>query len=259
MNLDDLTLGAYHPGCSLLHRLDPRLKLVGFPLLAVAAFSAGPARLAGLALLAVLLLPLAGVPWRRWWRSVRVLRWILFFSIVVHLLFSPGRTLGGIAWLSLDGLERGLLIAGQLVLALTFSSLLAFVTPPRHIAAALASLLAPWRRHPAVREMVLLFLLMLRFIPILREETAAQLAVSRAAGDDPAAGGLTERLRRLGRLIAPLVLRLVDRADALAGAAARGEDVWGEKELPILQPRVADRWALAAGTLVLVLLFGVLK
>lgn len=253
---DDLTLGGHLAGDSFLHRLDPRLKLGGFPLLVIAAFSGGGLRLAVLGLFALLLLPLGRIPRHRWWRGIRALRWLLLFTILIHLFLSPGRTLLGQPWLSRDGLEHGLLVAGQLALAVTFSSLLTLTTAPREIAAALAALLAPLHRlRVPVREMVLLFLLVLRFIPILREEAAAELAFARGAGRDPGQGSLPERARALGQMMAPLLVRVIDRADGLAHAAAAGEDVWGEEDLPRLQPRRADGLALAGGLFGLSLLF----
>ncbi|MBE0599639.1 MAG: energy-coupling factor transporter transmembrane protein EcfT [Desulfuromonadales bacterium] len=256
MSLNDLTLGAYRPGDSPLHRLDPRLKLLGFPLLVVAAFSAtGPARPVLLAALALLLLPLGKIPLGCWWRSVRLLRWLLLFTILVHLFFASGRTVAGVAWLSLDGLQRGMMVAGQLVLAVTFSSLLTLTTSPRELAGAFSSLLSPWRRWFPVREATLQFLLVVQFIPVLREEASAQVAASRLAGQDPGAGGLAARIATLGRMVSPLLLRLVDRADGLAQAAAAGVDVWGEKELPVLRARPTDRWVLLGGSIGLVLLF----
>ncbi len=258
--LDDLTLGRYHPADSFLHRLDPRLKLAGLPLLVIAAFAgAAPLRLAVLALFAGLLLLLGQIPARLWWRGLRALRWLLLFTLLLHLLFSPGRTLFGQIWLSRDGLTQGLLVDGQLVLAVTFSSLLTLTTAPRELAAALSVLLAPLRRCLPVRETVLLFLLVLQFIPIFREEAAGQLAAARKAGNDPGSGPLPARARALAVMITPLLLRLVDRADALAQAAARGEDVWGEGELPVLRARRTDRLLSVVGLVGLLLLFGVLR
>jgi energy-coupling factor transport system permease protein len=237
--IDDITLGRFVPGDSLLHRLDPRLKLAGLPILVIAAFAAHTAgqRLA-LVLLAATLILLAGGHWRFFLRGLWALRWLFLCTVLLHLLFSPGRTLFGSVWLSHDGLLRGLQVCEQLALAVLFSSLLTLSTSPPELAAALSSLLLPLARFglPA-RELSLLLLLVLHFIPILREEALAQLALSRSAGANPARGRLLERGQAVGRMVAPLLLRLVDRADRLALAVAAGRPVVAE-----LPPLPAYRW-----------------
>jgi energy-coupling factor transport system permease protein len=183
--IDDMTLGRYVGGDSFLHRLDPRLKLTVLPLLVIAAFSAHTAgqRLA-LALLAGALVVLAGCHWRFFLRGLWVLRWLFLCTVLLHLFFSPGRTLFGSLWLSLDGLLRGLQVCEQLALAIVFSSLLTLSTSPAELASAVSALLLPLGRFglPA-RELSLLLLLVLHFIPILREEGLAQLAANRASAD----------------------------------------------------------------------------
>ncbi|MFA5514896.1 MAG: energy-coupling factor transporter transmembrane protein EcfT [Desulfuromonadales bacterium] len=257
--LDDLTLGRYHAADSLLHRLDPRLKLIGLPLLVIASFAgAPPLRLLVLFFVAILFLGLGKIPVRLGWRGIRALRWLLLFTLLMHFFFTPGRTLFGQAWLSWDGLLHGLQVDAQLILAVTFSSLLTLTTAPREIAAALSALLMPLRRWLPVRQGVLLFLLVLQFIPMLREEAAAACSAARRAGCDPDRGPLPDRVRNVAQLLAPLLLRLTDRADALARAAARGEDVWGEADMPVLRTRPGEGLVMAGGLIGLALIFGIL-
>jgi len=234
--IDDITLGRFVPGNSFLHRLDPRLKLAGLPLLVIAAFVAhsGSQRLF-LVLLAATLILLAGGHWRFFLRGLWALRWLFLCTVLLHLLFSPGRTLFGNVWLSHDGLLRGLQVCEQLALAILFSSLLTLSTSPPELAAAVSALLLPMTRFGVpVKELSLLLLLALHFIPILREEGLAQLAASKTMGENPARGRLLERGQAVGRMVAPLILRLVDRADRLALAVAAGEPV--VEELPPLPP-----------------------
>lgn len=256
--LDDITLGRYEPRDSILHRLDPRLKLCGLPLLVIAVFAGqNPLRLSALALLAIVLVLLANIEWRIWWRGIWMLRWLLLFTLLLHLFLTPGRTLWGIGWLSQDGLLRGVLVCSQLVLAVHFSSLLTLTTSPREVAAAVAAVLSPLARFGfPVRDTSMLLLLVLHFVPIMREEAIGLLDSSSAEGVDLSHGPLIERGRALGRMIAPLLLRLVDRADDLARTVAAGEDVVGTsvKLTPFWPPRPIDFVALGAGLLLLITL-----
>jgi energy-coupling factor transport system permease protein len=260
--IDDITLGRYVPGDSILHRLDPRLKLAGLPILVIAAFVAHAAgqRLA-LVLLAATLILLAGGHWRFFLRGLWALRWLFLCTVLLHLLFSPGRTLFGSVWLSLDGLLRGLQVCEQLALAVLFSSLLTLSTSPPELAAAVSSLLQPFARFGLpVRELSLLLLLALHFIPILREEALAQLAANRVMGGG-AGSRLLERGQAVGRMVAPLLLRLVERADRLALAVAAGQPV--VEELPPLPPfrclRALDAFFLLSLGLCLLVIFGMLR
>lgn len=234
--IDDLTLGRFVQGDSFLHRLDPRLKLAVLPLLVIAAFAARTVeQRVALSLLSVTLILLAGGHWRFFLRGLWTLRWLFLCTVLLHLFFSPGRTLFGSLWLSLDGLLRGLQVCEQLALAILFSSLLTLSTSPAELAAAVSALLLPLGRFGIpTRQLSLLLLLVLHFIPILREEGLAQLAASRASGTNPVRGRLLERGQAVGRMVAPLILRLIDRADRLAMAVAAGEPV--VEELPPLPP-----------------------
>ena len=223
----DFPIGNYLPGTSLLHQLDPRIKVVAVPVLVAATFAAASSlQLGGLSLAVTAAWLLAGLPPGLVSRLLWTLRWLLLFTLVVHLLFAPGHTLFGFSWVSREGLQSGLFACWRLLLALLFASLLAATTMPAHLTAALAWLLRPLERLglpvTAGAEMVLL---VLHFIPLLRVEALATHAeLVAAAGGIPPAGYLA-RGRFVCRMLTPLLLRLVDRADGLARRLAAGETV----------------------------------
>jgi energy-coupling factor transport system permease protein len=260
--IDDITLGRYIPQESILHRLDPRVKLMGLPLFVIASFSGQSAtRLAGLALLAGVFILLAKIELKVWWRGIRVFRWLFLFTLLLHLFFTPGKTLWGIGWLSQDGLLRGFQVCSQLVLAVIYSSLLTLTTTPHELAGAFSCMLVPLRRFGfPVQDATMLLLLVLHFIPILREEAVDLLNRCRDEGKDPSRGPLLKRARLLRQMVAPLLLKLVDRADALALAAASGEDILGKStELkPFRQIGPGGFATLFTWILCLVILFGIL-
>jgi len=255
--LGDISLGRYLQVDSPLHRCDPRLKLVGLPLLMVAALAAdGWPRLLLLSGLWLLLAGLARSSRGIWWKTARALRFLLLFTLLLHLLLTPGRTLFGTGWLSLDGLLVGLLTSWKLLLALFFASLLTLTTRPEEVAAALARLLRPLERIglPAARigEFVQL---VLYFVPVLQEEVRSLSRGRRP--DPPGRTGWLQRCRAAGMLVEPLVLRLVDRADQLAHQVAAGRPVLQPPQLPPFRSQAANlplaaAWLLGAALLFLV-------
>lgn len=222
----NLPLGRYHPGNSWLHRLDPRLKLLGLPALVIAGFaSVSPLQLALLAAAGLVLGWSAAAPAVLWWRLVWALRYLFLFTLALHTLLSPGHTLFGQVWLSLDGLQLGARVCCQLLLALVFSSLLTLTTKPEALAASFAGLLEPLHRLGfPVRRWADNLLLVLALIPVLQQESA-QLAVDNTPAVKPKRPSLESRLQGAGQLLAELTLRVVGRADGLALALARGEVV----------------------------------
>lgn len=208
---DRQSTGFYQEGDSLLHRLDPRFKLVLLLLLIVSLFATpGSYRLLLLLVIGVSGLLSCRISCAQVLKKLLSLRWLLLFSLLLHLFFTPGRTLLGTSWLSYDGLLRGLTVDLQLMLSLVFSYLLALTTPPAALAWGLTRLLFPLGRFGVpVRESGGLLLLVLHFIPLVREEAILLQQKKHIFG-------FLGRVRSAAGLIGPLVLRLVDRADSLA-------------------------------------------
>ncbi len=257
--LADIPLGRFEPGDSPLHRLDPRVKLLLLPALVMGVFAArSPGQLTALALLAFGVAWLGKGPGRVLWRGAWALRHLLLFTLLLHLFLSPGRTLFGLQWLSMDGLLQGGLVCGQLLLALVFSSLLTLTSSPEDLARAFQSLLSPLRRLGLpVGEWSGLLFLVLRFIPILREEALA-LREKEGRGTEPRSRGFWGRAREARLLLGPLLAALVARADAMARLLARGEDPLGEARgaASPLGLRKVDLLALVAGAACLILILG---
>lgn len=201
-----------------LHRVDPRLKLAACGLLAILAFAAGSwQRLAIVAGAVFLLAGLArcGPLWML--RTLWPLRWLLLFTVLLHLLLSPGHTLFGVAWLSRDGLFRGGLVCGQLGIAVLAAALLSSTTSAERSALACSWLLIPLRRFGwPTRQWEEMMLVVLRFFPMLREELQAIAVADR--------GGWFLRVAAWEERLLPVFDRLVARADLLAHRLVAGEE-----------------------------------
>lgn len=252
--LRDITLGRYTPGDSFVHRLDPRLKLVGLPLLTITAFAMpSTGRLLLLFLVAGCLILASRLPAADWWRGVRLLRWLFLFSLLLHLFFSPGRTLFGLPWLSLDGLVLGIQVCWQLLLAFLFASILSLTTSPGQLASAITALLEPLRRFGLpVERLSQTMHLVLYFIPVLREEALAVVDAEPGLAGDMARGPLLARGKAAGKLVEPLVMRLADRADELACRLAAGEELVAPTRLEAFSAGAGGLWSLW-GSILLVL------
>lgn len=222
----NLPLGRYLAASSWLHRLDPRLKSLGLPALVIAGFAAGGwSQFLLLAGVALFLIGSSTVPWALWWRLIWSLRYLFLFTLLLHTLLSPGHTLLGQAWLSLDGLQLGARVCGQLLLALLFSSLLTLTTTPEALAASFVWGLSPLQRLGLpVQRWADNLLLVLGLIPVLQQESA-QLAAETVAKPQSKPRSLEARLQGAGQLLAHLLLRVVARADGLARVMAQGDRV----------------------------------
>jgi energy-coupling factor transport system permease protein len=229
----------YQPGQTLLHRFDPRLKVVFCLLLVVLAFSA-----TGFRSFLVVFVPLAiavrVVPalFASVWRIFWMLRWLLLFTLLLHLFLSPGRTLWGLGWLSFDGLIRGALVCSQILLAVASAVLLSVTTSTEDLALTFGWFVRPlsWLGC-RTREWQRTLLLAMDFLPVVHEELQASTSSGtdqhQATTSEDSTGLWSRTMRRLHGL----VLRLLDRGDMVAHRMAEEGVVTGlATELPPLFP-----------------------
>ncbi len=218
--LSDITIGQYFPGNTMLHRLDPRVKiilLIAF-LVEVFAFTSWRAY-AVLSALTVAMIVVSRVPFGMLMKSLKPLWWIIAFTFVIHIFSTPGEELCHI-WLfslTLEGVLQGLLICLRLVLLILMSSLLTFTTSPLELTDAVECLLSPFRRFgvPA-HELAMMMTIALRFVPTLIEETDRIMKAQRSRGANFTTGSIKSRLQNLVPVLVPLFLSAFRRADELA-------------------------------------------
>ncbi len=255
--LSDITLGQYFPGDSLLHRMDPRVKillLICF-ILGIFFFDTAGAYVL-LSLLVLFLFRRSGIPLRTMARSLRPLLWLILFTFVIHLFSTPGEELMRFWFLSAtwEGLRQGCFIGMRLVLLILLSSLLTFTTSPVKLTDAIENLLSPLKRVgvPA-HELAMMMTIALRFIPTLIEETDKIMKAQQSRGADFMTGNLLQRARHMVPVLVPLFISAFRRADDLAMAMeARcyhgGE---GRTQMKALHITRADHIACGASILLL--------
>lgn len=152
--------------------LDPRIKLLSTLTLVVLSFAAGDwVQLAVLLVVAAVALRVISAHARLALRICMTLRWLLLLTLLMHLLLSSGRTLWGLSWLSLDGLQQGSFVCLQMALAALFTITLAITTSIESLAAAFG-----WLVHPLTLlgcrtdDWQKILLLALGFLPVVHEE-----------------------------------------------------------------------------------------
>lgn len=227
MSLQSVTVGQYFPGNSLLHRLDPRTKILAVVLLSVAIFL--PRAWPGYVLAAAFCLTavsLAQVPLKFILRGLKPILIFLAITVVFNAFLTPGEPLYTIgSWhITREGLVLSLVAAVRLVLLVITASLLTLTTSPIRLTDGFERLLRPLSPLgvPA-HELALMMTIALRFIPTLTEEADRIMRAQAARGADYQSGNLANRIRALIPVLVPLFVTAFRRADELATAMeARG-------------------------------------
>ena len=221
--LKDITLGQYFPGDSVIHRMDPRMKLILTIAYIVAVFMVSnlPGYLLALAFL-YLVVRLSGVSFRFLVRGVKPLRFIILFTFVLNLFFVQGETPVfslGFYTLTVEALQNALFFALRLVFLVMGTSVLTLTTSPVQLTDGLERLLRPLQRFrfPA-HELAMMMTIALRFIPTLLEETDKIQKAQMARGADFESGNLIARAKAMIPLLVPLFVSAFRRANDLAMA-----------------------------------------
>lgn len=219
----DITLGQFLPGESVVHRLDPRTKILLMIAYIVLVFAVRSLPLFLVpALLLVVMFLLGRVPARYFFSSLKPLRFLLVFMFVVNLFFTQGDT---VLWswrflrLTREALTQSVYITLRLVLLVAGTSMLTLTTSPIALTDGLERLLAPLKiiRFPA-HELAMMMTIALRFIPTLMEETDRIKKAQMARGADFESGNLIKRAKSMIPILVPLFVSAFRRADELAMA-----------------------------------------
>lgn len=216
----DITLGQFYDTGSVIHRLDPRTKILCTILYIVAVFSADNVwgMLAVTAMLG-LIIALSRVPFGFIVRGLRSILFILLFTAILNLFLQPGDVLVRfwIFTISWQGLQNALLIAARLILLILGSSMMTLTATPLQLSEGLERLMTPLKFIGLpVHDIAMMISIALRFIPVLLEETDRIMMAQKARGVDFEEGKLRERLQALVPIFVPLLLSLFRRADELA-------------------------------------------
>lgn len=218
--LNNITIGQFFPGNSLLHRMDPRAKIIGITIFVVAIFLANTPLAYGIvAAFTIGAMLLSRLPLRLMWNAIKPLWIIIVFTMGIHIFTTPGNSLisYGIINITDNGVAMGLQMAARLVFLILFSSLLTYTTSPIRLTDGIEHLLNPFRRIgvPA-HELAMMMTIALRFIPTLLDETDRIMKAQSARGADFVTGSIIQRAKNMIPLLVPLFISAFRRADELA-------------------------------------------
>ena len=245
--LRDITLGQYYQTESVIHRLDPRVKLVGTICYIISLFLINNVwGYVVAALFLAVIIKLSNVPFKFMVKGMRAIVFLLLITVVFNMFLTPGEPLVTVWKLTVT--KEGLKLAGMMAIRLSFliigSSVMTLTTTPNNLTDGMEKLMSPLRKlRVPVHEIAMMMSIALRFIPILLEETDKIMKAQIARGADFESGNIMKKAKALVPLLVPLFISAFRRANDLAMAMEarcyRGGD--GRTKMKPLVYKKADR------------------
>ncbi len=218
----DITLGQYYQTESVIHRLDPRTKLLGTMIYLVSLFIfTKPWVFALAAAFLLFVLVLSRVPVKFMLKGLKPILFILIFTLVLNMFWIKGTVLW--SWwklsITVEGLQHACSMGTRLILLILGSNLMTLTTTPTRLTNAMEHLMRPLKiiRVP-VHEIAMMMSIALRFIPILLEETDRIMKAQLARGADFESGNVIKKAKSLVPVLVPLFISAFRRANDLAMA-----------------------------------------
>uniref|UniRef100_UPI003FEDC7B5 energy-coupling factor transporter transmembrane component T family protein n=1 Tax=Roseburia sp. TaxID=2049040 RepID=UPI003FEDC7B5 len=220
--LRDMTLGQYYPADSIIHKLDPRVKLFGTFIFIIALFCFRGITafiLATVCLVAVI--KISKVPFKFMVKGLKAIIILMLITALFNLFLTPGETLVSfwIFTITKEGLKSAVLMAVRLTYLILGTSIMTLTTTPNQLTDGLEKSLMPLSKIGVpVHAIAMMMSIALRFIPILIEETDKIMKAQMARGADFESGNLLKKVKNMIPLLVPLFVSAFRRADDLAMA-----------------------------------------
>lgn len=252
--LRDITLGQYYQSDSVIHRLDPRVKLLGTVAFVVSLFLSDYflGYLVAILFLAICV-ELSTVPFKFIVKGMKTIVFLLIITVVCNLLFTAGTTVVSFCkvTITVEGIRMALMMALRLSLLILGSSIMTLTTTPNNLTDGMESVMSPLKKIKVpVHEISMMMSIALRFIPILLEETDKIMKAQIARGADFESGGLIKRAKAMVPLLVPLFISAFRRANDLALAMEARCYRGGEHRTKMKPLKYRKRDGIAYGILV---------
>ena len=220
--LKDVTLGQYFPGDTVVHRLDPRTKLILVIVYIVALFCAKSyVSYAVMAAFLILCMSLSHIRLSVIVKGLKPLLFIIVLTGLLNMFYTPGRELVHfwIFTITWEGIRNAVFMISRIVMLIFGTFLLTYTTSPIALTDAMELLMNPLKRIKVpVHELSMMMCIALRFIPTLISETDKIISAQKARGADFESGNLIRRAKALIPILVPLFISAFRRADELAVA-----------------------------------------
>ncbi len=262
--LKDITFGQYYDSKSIVHRTDPRLKIILMILLIVFIFVSGNMYALGFAAFSVIFIAFVSkVPIKMYLKNLKAILPIIILTAVINLFYGDGSKVLLSFWvieITTSGIYKAVFMALRILLLIFVSSVLTYTTTPNDLTDALESLFSPLKYlglKSAIHTLVMMMTIALRFIPTLIEEAEKIMNAQKARGADLESGGIFERIKALIPILIPLLISSVRRAYELAEAMEcrcynGGE---GKTRMKQMRLRISDLYAFIS---VLIICFAII-
>ncbi|WP_306489386.1 energy-coupling factor transporter transmembrane component T family protein [Anaerococcus octavius] len=220
--MNKITIGQYLPFDTFMHRLDPRVKLIGvFAYIITIFFVDDFITFIPFVILLFAMLYTAKIPVKSVFKSLRPLLFIIIVTAIINLFTAPGNTLLSFGHLTItdEGVYKTLFTVIRLILIILSTSILTYTTSPMELTYGLEKLFSPLKRFgfPA-GELAMMISISLRFIPTLFDEANKIRMAQMARGADFESGNIINRAKAMIPLLVPLFINSFKRSDELATA-----------------------------------------
>ena len=218
MALKDITLGQYFPGHSLIHRFDPRGKIIFTVIYIVAIFLCNSLLSYGIALAVLLILiAISKVPFQSFRKGMKPVIFLVIFTALLNLFYTSD---GTVLWsYGILTIRRAGFMVARILMLIACTLLLTYTTSPITLTDGLERLLRPLKKVGfPVHELSMIMSIALRFIPTLIQETDKIISAQKARGADFDTGGLVQKAKALIPILIPLFISSFRRAEELAVA-----------------------------------------
>ena len=257
--LKDITLGQYFPGDTVVHRLDPRTKLLLVIVYIVGLFnSAGWASYAFVIIVTALSMAISKIKPKSALKGLKPLVIIIILTAVLNIFYTDGTPIVEGWIITWEGIERAVMMSLRIILLIVGTFMLTYTTSPIALTDGLEIMMGPLKKIKIpVHEMSMMLSMALRFIPTLIEETDKIMSAQKARGADFDSGNLFQRAKALLPILVPLFVSAFRRADELAVAMESRCYHGGKGRTRMKQMRMQgiDAWALVLGAVFLAAIF----
>ena len=218
--LKDVTLGQYFPGDTIVHKLDPRTKILLIIIYIIALFNADSFLSYGIVLLiTVLCMAISHIGPEHIFNGLKPMVIIIVLTAGLNMFYTKGTAVVEGWIITYEGIYRAIKMVLRILLLITGTFMLTYTTSPIALTDGLEILCNPLKKIKVpVHEMTMMMSMALRFIPTLISETDKIMSAQKARGADFETGGLVKRAKALIPILVPLFVSAFRRADELAVA-----------------------------------------